>query len=170
MLRVTKSCIFLILIALTVICAACDKKETEERTWEQEMNELNIMLKELEAQGIDIDTTRLSVYYFVRKPGEGPYAQVGDSCSVSYIGFFSNGRKFEDSRDIHPPNGTWNFVYKPPHAVLGLVDGIGYMNKGSEIELFIPSDRAYGSKGTARVPPFTTLIYRVTMHDLKPAK
>jgi FKBP-type peptidyl-prolyl cis-trans isomerase FkpA len=146
------------------------RQNEEQRTWEQEMDELNTMLKDLEAQGIDIDTTRLSVYYFVRKAGLGPYVKVGDSCSVSYISFFPNGRKFEDSRDIHPPNGKWNFVYKPPHAVLGLIDGIGYMNKGSEIELYISSDRAYGAKGSARVPPFTTLIYRVTLHDLKPPK
>jgi FKBP-type peptidyl-prolyl cis-trans isomerase FkpA len=166
MLKITQPGFWMVLIAIILLVISCDKKETE-RTWEQEMDELNTMLRELEAQGIDIDTTRLSVYYFVRKSGEGPNVKVGDSCSVSYISFFQNGRVFEDSKDIFPSH--WNFVYKPSPAIVGLVDGISYMNKGSEFQFYISSDRAYGAKGTAIIPPFTTLVYRVILHDLKPA-
>jgi FKBP-type peptidyl-prolyl cis-trans isomerase len=167
MLKITKFHLRMAFIAFIILGNSCDKTE-DQRTWEQEMDELNITLRDLEAQGIDIHTTRLSVYYFVRKAGEGPNVKAGDSCSVSYASYFLNGKDFENSKDIYP--SKWNFIYKPPHAVIGLIDGISYMNKGSELQFYIPSDRAYGAKGTASVPPFTTLIFRVTLHDLKPVK
>jgi FKBP-type peptidyl-prolyl cis-trans isomerase FkpA len=166
MLKITKYLFLLMGLSILFIAASCEKEEPEPRTRELEMAELDKKIKELEAKGINIDTTNLSVFYFVLKAGEGPYPKVGDSCLVSYIGFLPDGSIFEDSREIHPPDAIWRFNYKPPHKVAGLVNGIGYMNTGAEIEMYITSDNAFGSKGSATVPPFTTLIYRAKMHDL----
>lgn len=158
------------IISLFVIIFSCTPEEEEEpRTREKEWEELDAWMQRLEAEGEDIDTTDLMVFYIVRKKGEGPFPQTGDSCAISYIGYKPNGAKFEDSKDIYK-NGIWKFIYKPPYAVSGLIDGIGYMNKGAEVEMFIHSDFAYGSKGTSVIPPFTTLVYRVTMHEMVPAK
>ena len=151
------------------INSSCKKEETVPRTREIEMAELDNLLKNLERKGNDIDTTNMSVFYFNIKKGEGPFPKAGDSCFVSYMGFLPNGDKIEDSRDIHPPKGVWRIIYEPTHKVIGLTNGIGYMNKGSEIEMYITSDIAYGKKGTSTVPPYTTLIYRAIMIDLKPA-
>lgn len=168
MLKITKYLFFLMGLSILFSNISCGKEEIEPRTREMEMAELDKKIKELEAKGVDIDTTNMSVFYFISRPGEGPYPKTGDSCLVSYIGFFPSGSKFEDSREIHPPDGIWRFKYKPPHKIAGLVNGIGYINKGAEIEMFITSDNAYGSKGSTNVPPFTTLIYRAKMHDLIP--
>ncbi len=163
---------FLIVTIVFLLATAfsCTPEEEEEpRTREKEWEELDAWMQRLEAEGEDIDTTGLMVFYIVRKKGEGPFPQTGDSCAVSYIGYKPNGTKFEDSKDIYK-NGIWKFIYKPPYDVGGLIDGIGYMNKGAEVDMFIHSDFAYGSKGTSGIPPFTTLVYRVTMHDMIPAK
>lgn len=149
---------------------SCTKEEKEPRTREIEMAELDSLIRMLENDGEDIDTTDLSVFYIIRKEGEGPFPKTGDSCSVSYIGFLPNGAKFEDSRDIYPGK-VWNFNYmlkKEVHEVIGLIDGIGHVNEGGEIEMYVPSDLAYGSRGTANVPPYTTLVYRATLNELKP--
>ncbi len=158
--------LFLMFFSLLIISSSCQKEEIEPRTWETERAELDAKIKELEAKGVDVDTTNMSVFYFVIKAGEGALPKTGDSCLVSYIGFLPDGRKFEDSRELHPPDGQWRFKYKPPHQVVGLVNAIGYMNKGAEIEIYITSDNAFGSKGNSNVPPYTTLIYRAKMHDL----
>jgi FKBP-type peptidyl-prolyl cis-trans isomerase FkpA len=165
MQKLSNYLMFLIVLSFLIINNSC-KKENEPRTREMEMAELDVLLKEKEAKGIDIDTTNMSVFYFRIAEGEGPFPKAGDSCLVSYIGFLPSGKIFEDSRKIHPPDGVWRFKYKPPHKIAGLTNGIGYLNKGSEIEMFITSDNAFGSKGTTNVPPFTTLIYRAKMHDL----
>ena len=147
----------------------------DERTREMELAELDALIKKMESEGKDIDTTDLNVYYFVINEGEGPYPSENDSCWVEYVGY-ANNLKFEDSKEIHPPNGWWYFIYVPTHSdtnpahkIKGLIDGIGHMNKGSEIEMIIPSDLAYGSKGAANIPPYTTLIYRAIMRDMRPA-
>ncbi len=160
--------LFIITISLFSIMS-CEKDEVGSRTREIEMEELKKQLEQLEKDGVDIDTTNLSVFYFLMKEGNGPVPKVGDSCFVKYIGFLPNGNKIEDSNEIHPPEGIWGFIYKPSHKVIGLISGIGQMNQGSIIQMYITSDLAHGSKGTTGIPPFTTLIYRAEMIRLKPA-
>jgi FKBP-type peptidyl-prolyl cis-trans isomerase len=160
----------LILVSQLLFIASCKPEEEKEpRTRETEWEELDAWMKRLEDEGEDIDTTDLTVFYIVRKKVDGPFPEVGDNCTISYIGFLPNGKKIEDSNDIYP-NGKWSFIYKPNHVVEGLNNAIGYMNTGSEIEIYIHSDFAYGSKGTTGIPPFTTLVYRVTMHEMIPKK
>ncbi len=158
----------LLVTAILFWGASCSKDDPEPRTREMEWEELDAWMKRLENEGHDIDTTDLTIFYIVRKKGDGPFPKIGDDCTISYIGF-ANGNKIEDSNDIHS-NGKWRFVYKPPHDVAGFINAIGYMNKGSEIEMYIHSDFAFGAKGTAKVPPYTTLVYRATMHEMNPAK
>lgn len=169
MFKFTNWLLLMIILSSLFIYSSCNKDDNEIRTREMEMAELDKKLKELELSGKDIDTTNLSVFYFVMKPGEGPLPQTGDECFVSYVGFLPDGTKIEDSYEIFPQNGIWEFKYKPTHKVIGLVNAIGYLNKGAEIEMFITSDLAYGSKGSKNVPPYTTVIYRAVMHDIIPA-
>jgi len=159
----------LILISLVFFVVSCGPDDEEPRSRESEWEELDAWMKRLEDDGEDIDTTDLAVFYIVRKKGDGPFPEVGDNCTISYIGFLPNGKKIEDSNEIYP-NGKWSFLFKPQHEVEGLNNAIGYMNKGAEIEMYIHSDFAFGSKGTTGIPPFTTLVYRVTMHEMIPKK
>lgn len=169
MSKIKSSILFIVFISLFVFVFSCIPGEEEEpRTRQQEWEELDAWMKRLEAEGKDIDTTDLMVFYIVLKPGEGPFPENGDNCTVSYYGFLPNGTKIDDSNEIHP-NGKWSFVFKPQQGIAGLNNAIGYMNKGAEIEMYIHSDFAYGSKGTSKVPPFTTLVYRATMHEIIPA-
>ncbi|MBW6536336.1 MAG: FKBP-type peptidyl-prolyl cis-trans isomerase [Mariniphaga sp.] len=161
----------LVIISLVLLVASCkpQEEEKEPRTRETEWEELDAWMKRLEDEGEDIDTTDLAVFYIVRKKGDGPFPELGDNCTISYIGFMPDGKKIEDSNEIYP-NGKWSFVFKPQHVVEGLNNTIGFMNKGAEIEMYIHSDFAYGSKGTTGIPPFTTLVYRATMHEIFPKK
>ena len=161
----------IIVIFLLLLVFSCSKDDNGSRTRDKEWEELDAVIKELEADSLDIDTTALSVFYITRNPGIGPFPKEGDTCSVSYYGFYlPQGIQFENSRDIHPPDGKWIFIYKPHHKVAGLVDAIGYMNAGSQIEMYIHSDFAYGKEGTSVIPPYTTLFYRATMHEIRPKK
>ncbi len=161
----SKSIVVLFAAVLFFTAFSCEK-EGDERTWEKEMEELDVMLADLESKGVDIDTTHLSVYYHVLRTGEGIYPKAGDTLYVSFVGFIPSGKKIEDSNELHPPKGIWKCLYKPQHSVTGFIDALSYLNKGAEIEMYIPSDRAYGKNGGPNVPPYTTLIYRARMHDV----
>ncbi len=56
--------------------------DSDTRTYEQEMKELNELILTLQANGVDVDTTALGVYYIVHTAGEGPMAVEGDSVSI----------------------------------------------------------------------------------------
>lgn len=158
-----------ILIFLIMLAVSCSEEpEPELRTREMEWTELDSIIRNLEAAGVDVDTTDRLVFYIVRKPGEGPTPEEGDICSVEYWGYY-NERLFDDSKIY--TNSRWIFPYqfkKEAHEVLGLLDVIGYMNQGAEVDMYIPSDLAFGSKGKDNIPPYTTLFYKAKMHKMEP--
>lgn len=159
----------IILLASTMLTGnSCLTPDPEPRTEEMEMEEIAEIIYEWQEDGFDVDETNLGVYYIVREKGEGSYPQEGDTCFIDYLGYLSNGNLFETSKQYHPPNGIWQFTYRPEDVIPGLVNGIGRMNKGAKIEMVIPSDLAYGSSGTNLIPPYTPLIYVTKMHDLRP--
>jgi FKBP-type peptidyl-prolyl cis-trans isomerase len=166
-----KKDITLLLILFLLICLSCKKEEgePEPRTLEQEMAELNNFLLKKEADGYDVDTTDIGVFYIVRKEGEGPFPEAGDTCYISYRGYFMSGKLFETSNDYHP-NGIWKLIYEEADMIQGLQDGIGHMNKDSNFDIIIPSHLAYGNNGAGIIPPYNTLIYVTNMIDITPAK
>ena len=90
-------------------------------------------------------------------------------CYISFNAFLASGAYFESSNEYFQ-DGIWGLSYKNPDSdiIPGLEEGIGKMNKGAQLEMYIPSHLAYGPEGTEGVPPFTTLVYFVKMHDMVP--
>lgn len=168
--KLTIRLMIIIPAALLLSLFSCLEDHTEERTLEIELAELDNTLRKLEAKKYDIDTIDQSLYYVVIKEGEGPVPKEGDECIISYRGFLLTGNKIEDSYDIYTSEGKWKFIYKPAHAVEGLITGIGYMNMGAQYDFYITSERAYGSTGGNNIPPYSTLLYRVTMERVIPAE
>ena len=135
------------------------------RTPEMEQAEINEVLLKLEAEGYDVDTTDLGIYYIINKEGIGSFPVEGDTCYMEYTGYFLDGSVFDTSHD-HTPDGIWEFNYLEINLIPGFDDGIALLNKGAEIDMIIPSSLAYGA-GTDRIPPYKTLLFATKMHDLK---
>jgi len=154
------------LLFLVVINSCLD---VEERTQETERQELNEYLNNLITYGHDVDTTDLGVYYVVVDPGEGPFPQPGDTLTIGYAGYFIDGSMFE-STELSSETGDYTFIYKVDTLIPGLEDGLSLMNKGAKMEIIIPSELAYGAKGTMHIPKYTTLVFVTRMIDIKPVK
>jgi len=137
------------------------------RTPELEESELNEALQKLVAEGYDIDTTNLGIYYIVNEEGEGPLAKAGDTLSLEYTGYFFGGQVF-DASAYHYEDSIWKFVFKEMNLIPGFEDGISIMNKGAGIEMIIPSQYAYGAYGYGPVGPYTTILFSAKLHDLEP--
>ena len=83
--------------------------------------------------------------------------------TVNYEGRFLNGRFFDSTVKRNQP---FEFVYGTELQVIpGLEDAIGRMREGQRALVILPSDLAWGEKGssTGIVPPFTTVIYEVEL-------
>ena len=94
-------------------------------------------------------------------------AREGDSLSLEYTGYLLGGLIFDGS-SYHYADGTWEFVLKAADLIPGFADGLKVMNKGAAIDMIIPSQYAYGETGSGLIEPYTTILFTVKMHDLKP--
>lgn len=163
---------FLIGLFTVVFMSSCldmIDEEDETPTRAQEMQLLNTYLDSLAAQGNDIDTTDLGVYYVEIEEGEGEVAQPGDTLTVGYAGYFIGGQMF-DSSNYNSEDGKMEFVLENPPFIAGWDSGMKVMNEGSKYQFVIPSEHAYGSEGQGIIPPYSTLIFVVKMFEIKPAQ
>jgi len=135
----------------------------------EEIQILNAYLDSLMAQGHDIDTTDLGVYYVEIEEGEGNLAQSGDTLTIGYAGYFMGGVLFE-STHINSEDGKMEFILENPPFIPGWDSGMKVMNEGSLFQFIIPSEYAYGSEGQGKIPPYSTMIFVVEMFEIKPAQ
>ena len=159
------------LLSVVFMSSCLDMIDEEEQppTRAEEMQMLNTYLDSLVAQGHDVDTTDLGIYYVEIEEGEGETAQPGDTLVVGYAGYFVDGQMF-DSSSYSSEDGKMEFVLENPPFIAGWDSGMKVMNEGSKYQFVIPSEHAYGSGGQGIIPPYSTLIFVVKMFDIKPAQ
>lgn len=103
--------------------------------------------------------------YWDIKDGTGAVAQVGQTVTVHYTGWLTNGKKFDSSIGKAPfevtPLGT-------APVIKGWNEGIVGMKVGGKRQLHIPPDLAYGADGYPGViPANSTLIFDVRLLSVK---
>lgn len=111
-----------------------------------------------------VKTTASGLQYKVIKEGEGESPKSTDEVSVTYTGKLIDGTVF-DSSEKH---GGKPANFKVGQVIRGWTEALQLMKKGAEYEIFIPSNLAYGERGTPGIPPNSTLIFNVTLLDIKP--
>lgn len=108
--------------------------------------------------------TASGLTYLVTKKGAGRRPRIGQTVVVHYTGMFTNGVKFDSSRDRSQP---LPFRLGKGEVIKGWDEGIGKLRIGDQAILIIPSAIAYGPKGRGSIPPDTTLIFIVELVDIK---
>lgn len=163
--------IFIFGILLAVTGTSCLKiNETAEPTREEELVNLDSYIENLISKGNDVDTTEMGVYYITIDEGTGEYPKTGDTLTVGYAAYFSDGYLFDSSIWHNTTDSTYTFVLGNPPMIQGWDDGMKVINKNAKVQLIVPSDFAYGSSGSGIVKPFQTLVFVVSMKDIKPLK
>ena len=110
-------------------------------------------------------TTSTGLIYEDLTVGVGPALQSGDTASVYYTGYLTDGTEF----DSNVASGTPFDVPVGQGAVIpGWDEGLVGMQVGGERLLVIPSSLAYGPTGSSGViPPNATLTFSVTLIEIK---
>lgn len=117
----------------------------------------------LREQPVQATPTASGIYCLVLRPGQGPGVIPGDTVTVHYEGRFLNGRFFDSTIRRSQP---FQFVYGTEMQVIeGLHEAIGMMHEGERSLFILPSEQAFGGKGSSSgiIPPFTSLIFEVEL-------
>ncbi len=100
--------------------------------------------------------------YKVIKPGDGPKAKLGETVNLAYEGRLLSGVVFDASSKHPGPDGT-TIPMVVGNSIPGFDEALKAMPVGSEWEVYIPYDQGYGPQGGGPIPPFSVLIFKVTL-------
>ena len=93
--------------------------------------------------------------------GTGDTATAGQTVSVHYTGWLTNGSKFDSSKDRNDP---FDFPLGGRQVIAGWDEGVQGMKVGGTRKLTIPPNLGYGARGAGGViPPNATLVFEVEL-------
>ena len=98
------------------------------------------------------------------KEGTGARPTASDTVKVHYRGTLADGKEFDSSYKRGEP------IEFPLNRVIpGWTEGVQLAKEGGKIQLFIPSNLAYGTSGTPGGPigPNETLIFEIELIQVK---
>jgi len=104
-------------------------------------------------------TTQNGLQYVVLKQGDGPRPSQTDKVKVHYRGTTIDGTVFDSSYDRGQPT-----TFQVNSVIKGWTEALLLMNVNSKYKLFIPSNLAYGQRGSEpKIGPNEVLIFEVEL-------
>ena len=126
-------------------------------------NKLNPGVKTLSVTLPSGQTSELQ--YLVITNGDGPVPKATDRVSVNYRGTLINGTEFDSSFKRGRPA-----TFPVSGVIPGWTQALEKMTVGSKWKLFIPSELAYGERGSQpTIPPNSTLLFDVELLSIEAA-
>ncbi len=139
------------------------------------------IVKKQEAQGIEntekgrkfleenktkegVITLESGLQYKILAEGNGVTPSAEDTVEVHYKGTLIDGTEFDSS---HTRGESATLVLN--QFIPGWVEGVQKVSEGGKIELYIPSELAYGNQKMGTIEPGSTLIFEVELIKVKKA-
>ena len=109
-------------------------------------------------------TTESGLQYKILKAGSGKSPTATDKVKVHYTGTLTDGTKFDSSRDRGEPSS-----FGVNRVIKGCTEALQLMQEGSQWELYIPADIAYGATSRPKIPGNSVLIFDVELIEVTSA-
>ncbi len=111
-----------------------------------------------DAATTEFTTTASGLKYRILREGTGAKPTSADTVEVHYKGTLDDGTVFDSSYD----RGE-SISFPLLGVIKGWTEGLQYVREGGMIELEIPGELGYGSRGTSGIPPNATLHFVVEL-------
>ncbi|MCR5193568.1 MAG: FKBP-type peptidyl-prolyl cis-trans isomerase [Bacteroidales bacterium] len=138
-----------------------------EQSQKNELNEYTIQeesyFTELMKSNSNVKKSDKGFYYEVLKEGNGRKGETGLVAVFDYKGMFTNGQIFDQTygnRDA--------ITYVISNDMFpGLFEAFQTMKGGGKYRFYFPYEMAFGARGTQDVPPYSTVIYEIELHEVR---
>lgn len=109
-------------------------------------------------------TLESGMQYKVLKTGSGDkHPTVSSPCECHYEGTLTDGSKFDSSYDRGSPS-----TFAPNQVIKGWTEALQMMVEGDKWELYIPSEMAYGDRGSPpKIPGGAVLKFVIELIKIK---
>lgn len=104
------------------------------------------------------------VYYKVVNEGKGDVPASDQTVMIEYEGRLMDGTVFDATQPGQPVSLACNQV------VPGFATALTAMPVGSEWEVYLPYDQAYGEQGSGPIPPYSALVFKIKLVSIKAAE
>jgi len=116
-------------------------------------------------EGVITTASGLQMKY-LRKGSGAHHPTVDSSCECHYEGTLIDGTKFDSSYDRGSPTS-----FAPNQVIKGWTEAMQLMVEGDKVELYIPSELAYGESGSPpKIPGGSALVFRMEIIKIKGGK
>lgn len=111
---------------------------------------------------VSLTTASNGLKYGDLKVGCGAVPRKGQTVTIEYTGWLTDGTTFDTSRS--PSRTPFQFPYDTGVVIPGVDQGMAGMRVGGRRRIVIPPSLGYGAQGAAPViPPNATLIFDVEL-------
>lgn len=140
---------------------AIKAKAQEERYGENKAAGEKFLAENAKKEGVK--TLSCGVQYKVLKEGNGAVPADTSLVVVNYEGRLLDGTVFDASNR----HGDKPSEFRLAGVIKGWQEAMKAMPAGSEWEIYIPQNLAYGANQQGNIPPFSTLIFKVELVAVK---
>ncbi len=110
-----------------------------------------------------VKTTPSGLQYKVLKEGNGAVPADTSTVEVNYEGRLIDGTVFDASNKYGDKPAT----FRVNQVIKGWTEALTMMPAGSEWEIYIPEELAYGAQGSRGIDPMSALIFKVELVNVK---
>lgn len=115
------------------------------------------------AKAVEV-TTASGLKYTDTVVGKGDAVKTGDTVSVHYTGTFTDGKKFDSSKDRNEP---FQFTVGARSVIPGWDEGLVGMKVGGTRKLVVPPQLGYGPNDYGPIPGNSTLHFNIELLAIK---
>jgi FKBP-type peptidyl-prolyl cis-trans isomerase FkpA len=110
------------------------------------------------------DINDSGVYHIIDIAGTGNPPIAGNTITMAYVAKFLDGTIIDEATTALP----YTFAFESTGIIPGMYQALGEMKKGESAWIIIPYKQAYGEQPTtANLPPFSTLVYYISMINIQ---
>lgn len=99
--------------------------------------------------------------------GTGTAAATGSYVTVAYTGWLYDSTKTDGKGTQFDSSTSWSFTVGVGQVITGWDQGVVGMRVGGQRRLLIPPSLAYGSSGYAVIPPNATLVFDISLLNVR---